>query len=123
MPDHAAATAAAAAAADPALRKKRKQKGGNSGKNFTEGWVEFEDKAKAKEVRPRRAWLASSGGGAGLAGWQWRNALLRCRRLGPLLLPAGTCLQGPAPATPIVVQAVALLQPRQVPWLSTQPGC
>ncbi|KAI7836026.1 hypothetical protein COHA_010110 [Chlorella ohadii] len=35
---------------DPALRKKRKQKGGNSGKNFTEGWVEFEDKAKAKEV-------------------------------------------------------------------------
>jgi len=39
-------------AADPALRKKRKQKGGNSGKNFTEGWVEFEDKAKAKEVAP-----------------------------------------------------------------------
>lgn len=38
-------------AADPALRKKRKQKGGNSGKNFTEGWVEFEDKDKAKEVR------------------------------------------------------------------------
>lgn len=37
--------------ADPALRKKRKQKGGNSGKNFTEGWVEFEDKSKAKEVR------------------------------------------------------------------------
>ncbi|KAL4420731.1 hypothetical protein ABPG75_010387 [Micractinium tetrahymenae] len=35
---------------DPALRKKRKQHGGNSGKNFTEGWVEFEDKAKAKEV-------------------------------------------------------------------------
>jgi hypothetical protein len=44
------------AAADPALRKKRKQKGGNSGKNFTEGWVEFEDKAKAKEVRCRRGW-------------------------------------------------------------------
>lgn len=39
------------ASADPALRKKRKQHGGNSGKNFTEGWVEFEDKAKAKEVR------------------------------------------------------------------------
>ena len=38
-------------AADPALRKKRKEKGGNSGKNFTEGWVEFEDKQKAKEVR------------------------------------------------------------------------
>lgn len=35
---------------DPALRKKRKQHGGNSGKNFTEGWVEFEDKVKAKEV-------------------------------------------------------------------------
>ncbi len=39
------------ASADPALRKKRKQHGGNSGKNFTEGWVEFEDKDKAKEVR------------------------------------------------------------------------
>ena len=37
-------------AADPALRKQRKQKGGNTGKNFTEGWVEFEDKAVAKQV-------------------------------------------------------------------------
>ena len=36
--------------ADPALRKHRKQKGGNTGKNFTEGWVEFEDKAVAKQV-------------------------------------------------------------------------
>lgn len=35
---------------DPALRRKRKQQGGNSGKNFTEGWVEFEDKAQAKQV-------------------------------------------------------------------------
>ena len=35
---------------DPALRKQRKQKGGNTGKNFTEGWVEFEDKAVAKQV-------------------------------------------------------------------------
>ncbi|EFN50823.1 hypothetical protein CHLNCDRAFT_11893, partial [Chlorella variabilis] len=35
---------------DPGLRRKRKQQGGNSGKNFTEGWVEFEDKQKAKEV-------------------------------------------------------------------------
>jgi ESF2/ABP1 family protein len=37
---------------DPAARRKRKQAGGNSGKNFTEGWVEFEDKAQAKEVSP-----------------------------------------------------------------------
>lgn len=36
--------------ADPLARKKRKQRGGNSGKNFTEGWVEFEDKADAKRV-------------------------------------------------------------------------
>lgn len=35
---------------DPALRKQRKQKGGNTGKNFTEGWVEFEDKAIAKQT-------------------------------------------------------------------------
>ncbi|PSC70758.1 Pre-rRNA-processing esf2 [Micractinium conductrix] len=35
---------------DPLLRKKRTKQGGNSGKNFTEGWMEFEDKAKAKEV-------------------------------------------------------------------------
>ncbi len=35
---------------DPSTRKKRKQRGGNSGKNFTEGWVEFEDKADAKRV-------------------------------------------------------------------------
>ena len=49
---------------DPALRKKRKQQGGNSGKNFTEGWVEFEDKQKAKEVRGCRTgqWIAGGGG-------------------------------------------------------------
>ncbi|KXZ52258.1 hypothetical protein GPECTOR_10g889 [Gonium pectorale] len=41
---------------DPALRRMRKQKGGNSGKNFTEGWVEFEDKRRAK-----RAALALNG--------------------------------------------------------------
>ncbi|KAG7671282.1 putative Pre-rRNA-processing protein ESF2 [Nannochloris sp. 'desiccata'] len=35
---------------DPLTRKKRKQRGGNSGKNFTEGWVEFEDKADAKRI-------------------------------------------------------------------------
>jgi ESF2/ABP1 family protein len=35
---------------DPTLRKQRKQKGGNTGKNFTEGWVEFEDKKVAKQV-------------------------------------------------------------------------
>lgn len=32
------------------MRKKRKKSGGNSGKNFTEGWVEFEDKTEAKRV-------------------------------------------------------------------------
>lgn len=32
------------------MRKKRKKSGGNSGKNFTEGWVEFENKAEAKRV-------------------------------------------------------------------------
>lgn len=36
--------------ADALARKNRKQHGGNSGKNFTEGWVEFEDKADAKRV-------------------------------------------------------------------------
>ncbi|KAF8058454.1 esf2 [Scenedesmus sp. PABB004] len=35
---------------DAAARKQRKKNGGNSGKNFTEGWVEFEDKAVAKRV-------------------------------------------------------------------------
>ncbi|GFR51031.1 hypothetical protein Agub_g13359 [Astrephomene gubernaculifera] len=41
---------------DPSLRRMRKKKGGNSGKNFTEGWVEFEDKRRAK-----RAALALNG--------------------------------------------------------------
>ncbi|GAB4820281.1 hypothetical protein N2152v2_007327 [Parachlorella kessleri] len=35
---------------DPMLRKKRKKEGKNTGKNFTEGWVEFEDKSVAKQV-------------------------------------------------------------------------
>ena len=35
---------------DPLARKRRKQAGRNSGKNFTEGWVEFEDKRVAKQV-------------------------------------------------------------------------
>eukprot|EP00879_Flechtneria_rotunda_P007483 GHRR01007850.1.p2 GENE.GHRR01007850.1~~GHRR01007850.1.p2 ORF type:complete len:171 (+),score=58.37 GHRR01007850.1:1723-2235(+) len=35
---------------DQGARKQRKKKGGNSGKNFIEGWVEFEDKAIAKQV-------------------------------------------------------------------------
>eukprot|EP00191_Tetraselmis_sp_GSL018_P014728 CAMPEP_0177589674 /NCGR_PEP_ID=MMETSP0419_2-20121207/6948_1 /TAXON_ID=582737 /ORGANISM="Tetraselmis sp., Strain GSL018" /LENGTH=310 /DNA_ID=CAMNT_0019080081 /DNA_START=248 /DNA_END=1178 /DNA_ORIENTATION=- len=35
---------------DPAERKSRKKKGGNKGKEFTEGWVEFEDKRVAKRV-------------------------------------------------------------------------
>lgn len=36
--------------ADPLVRKKRKKMGGNSGRNFTEGWIEFEDKKDAKMV-------------------------------------------------------------------------
>ena len=35
---------------DPSVRKRRKKLGGNSGKNFSEGWVEFEDKRMAKAV-------------------------------------------------------------------------
>jgi ESF2/ABP1 family protein len=35
---------------DPELRTKRRQAGGNKRKNFTEGWVEFEDKNVAKIV-------------------------------------------------------------------------
>lgn len=35
---------------DPAARRARKAKGGNTGKLFTEGWVEFEDKKAAKQV-------------------------------------------------------------------------
>lgn len=34
----------------PSLRQKRKRHKGNTGKNFTEGWVEFEDKRVAKQV-------------------------------------------------------------------------
>lgn len=34
----------------PSLRAKRKRHKGNTGKNFTEGWVEFEDKRVAKQV-------------------------------------------------------------------------
>lgn len=40
--------------ADPGVRRKRKQLGGNSGKNFTEGWVEFEDKVCVCWGRMRR---------------------------------------------------------------------
>ena len=40
------------------LRRKRKQEGKNTGKNFTEGWVEFEDKAVAKRVG---GWPATRG--------------------------------------------------------------
>jgi ESF2/ABP1 family protein len=35
---------------DAAARRLRKQKGSDTGKNFTEGWVEFEDKRIAKRV-------------------------------------------------------------------------
>ncbi|XP_024543167.1 pre-rRNA-processing protein ESF2 [Selaginella moellendorffii] len=35
---------------DPAARKRRKRAGGNTGKNFTEGWVEFSKKSDAKHV-------------------------------------------------------------------------
>ena len=45
---------------DPLLRKKRTKQGGNSGKNFTEGWMEFEDKAKAKEVRRSSSVLSTT---------------------------------------------------------------
>ncbi len=34
----------------PSLRAKRKKHKGNTGKNFTEGWVEFADKRVAKQV-------------------------------------------------------------------------
>lgn len=34
----------------PSLRAKRKKHKGNTGKNFTEGWVEFDDKRVAKQV-------------------------------------------------------------------------
>jgi ESF2/ABP1 family protein len=33
---------------DPSVRLRRKKFGGNTGKNFTEGWVEFRDKKKAR---------------------------------------------------------------------------
>ena len=33
---------------DAGVRKRRKKLGGDSGKNYTEGWVEFEDKRVAK---------------------------------------------------------------------------
>ncbi|BDA42668.1 Pre-rRNA-processing protein esf2 [Coccomyxa sp. Obi] len=35
---------------DAAARKRRKKMGKNTGKNFSEGWVEFEDKKVAKQV-------------------------------------------------------------------------
>ncbi len=36
--------------ADPSLRKRRKKLQGSSGKMFSEGWIEFADKAVAKRV-------------------------------------------------------------------------
>jgi len=38
------------AAEDPSIRAKRKKFGGNTGKKFIEGWVEFKDKKKAKKA-------------------------------------------------------------------------
>ena len=35
---------------DPAVRQRRKKAGGNGSKQFSEGWVEFEDKKIAKQV-------------------------------------------------------------------------
>lgn len=35
---------------DPSVRKRRKKSGGNTRKQFTEGWVEYEDKKIAKSV-------------------------------------------------------------------------
>ena len=35
---------------DPAARKRRKKYGGNKGKCFTEGWLEFKDRRVAKSV-------------------------------------------------------------------------
>lgn len=35
---------------DQANRRARKKAGGNSGKRYTEGWVEFEDKKIARGV-------------------------------------------------------------------------
>ena len=40
----------------PSLRAKRKRHKGNTGKNFTEGWVEFEDKRVAKQVGQAPCW-------------------------------------------------------------------
>ena len=39
-----------AALSDASARKRRKKMGKNSGKNFTEGWIEFEDKRVAKQI-------------------------------------------------------------------------
>ena len=36
---------------DKPFRARRKKQGGDTGKHFTEGWVEFEDKREAKRVR------------------------------------------------------------------------
>ena len=35
---------------DPMSRKRRRKHGGNKGKCFTEGWLEFKDKSIAKAV-------------------------------------------------------------------------
>jgi hypothetical protein len=44
----------------PSLRAKRKRHKGNTGKNFTEGWVEFEDKRVAKQVGQAPCWHNSA---------------------------------------------------------------
>lgn len=41
---------------DQASRRARKKSGGNSGKRFTEGWVEFEDKKVARGKCLNRPW-------------------------------------------------------------------
>jgi hypothetical protein len=43
---------------DASARRARKQRGGNTGKMFTEGWVEFADKRVAKQARRCRLCLA-----------------------------------------------------------------
>jgi hypothetical protein len=40
---------------DASARRARKQRGGNTGKMFTEGWVEFADKRVAKQARHAHA--------------------------------------------------------------------
>lgn len=85
---------------DPRLRRKRKEKGANTGKNFTEGWVEFEDKQNAKDV----SWLKAHGslpwtGGYPVSVFAGHTAhlphcLTTCSRLTPPLSQAVQLLNG-----------------------------